>query len=317
MLLDLGEPGGLDLTPWADRVRSVDATYDGVWELPVIGEVDAPSAVLIRPDGHVAWVGRGPGGADRGAHQVVRAAGLRAAAIQFRSAARHPHGDRSELSQLAPHQLRRAATRPRRPALRRTARRCAGGSRRPGGARRAAAARRSRPRRTARGRRGRCRCGSSAARCGDDPGQLLADDASGSACPRRARRGRRWPGTAAALGERARCPGRPGRGCPRGSGSRSGRRPAAAWSGGRRGWCRGSRGPPGANARSRIRSVLTRLMPILTLIRSAGVSRIARAVNGSSSALPPRPRLTRSTPAAGGGDGGPGAGRAARRWSRG
>ena len=54
---NLGEPGGLDLTAWADRVRSVDATYDGVWELPVIGEVDAPSAVLIRPDGHVAWVG--------------------------------------------------------------------------------------------------------------------------------------------------------------------------------------------------------------------------------------------------------------------
>ena len=57
VLLNLGEPGGLDLTAWADRVRSVDATYDGVWELPVIGEVDAPSAVLIRPDGHVAWVG--------------------------------------------------------------------------------------------------------------------------------------------------------------------------------------------------------------------------------------------------------------------
>ncbi|HET8795016.1 MAG TPA: hypothetical protein VFM62_01420 [Arthrobacter sp.] len=26
-------------------------------ELPVLGTVDAPSAVLIRPDGHVAWVG--------------------------------------------------------------------------------------------------------------------------------------------------------------------------------------------------------------------------------------------------------------------
>ena len=43
--------------PWADRVRLVDATYDGAWELPVIGEVDAPAAVLIRPDGYVAWVG--------------------------------------------------------------------------------------------------------------------------------------------------------------------------------------------------------------------------------------------------------------------
>ncbi|CAM5600753.1 hypothetical protein SANTM175S_06598 [Streptomyces antimycoticus] len=52
----------------------------------------------------------------------------------------------------------------------------------------------------------------------------------------------------------------------------------------------------GVKARSRIRSALTRLMPILMLIRSAGVSRIVRAVNGSSSALPPRPRLTSSTP---------------------
>jgi hypothetical protein len=25
--------------------------------LPVIGEVEAPPAVLIRPDGHVAWTG--------------------------------------------------------------------------------------------------------------------------------------------------------------------------------------------------------------------------------------------------------------------
>jgi hypothetical protein len=57
VLLNLGEPGGFDLSPWADRVRSVDATYDGVWELPVLGQVTAPPAVLIRPDGHVAWVG--------------------------------------------------------------------------------------------------------------------------------------------------------------------------------------------------------------------------------------------------------------------
>jgi len=27
--------------------------------LPVLGEVAAPAAVLIRPDGHVAWVGDG------------------------------------------------------------------------------------------------------------------------------------------------------------------------------------------------------------------------------------------------------------------
>ena len=38
-------------------MKRVDATYDGVWELPVLGEVAAPPAVLVRPDGHVAWVG--------------------------------------------------------------------------------------------------------------------------------------------------------------------------------------------------------------------------------------------------------------------
>ncbi|MGH9263144.1 MAG: FAD-dependent monooxygenase [Acidimicrobiales bacterium] len=57
VLLNLGEPGGFDVSPWAGRVRLVDAEHDGVWELPVLGEVDAPPAVLIRPDGHVAWAG--------------------------------------------------------------------------------------------------------------------------------------------------------------------------------------------------------------------------------------------------------------------
>ena len=59
VLLDLGEPGDLDITPWADRVRSIDAEYVGSWELPALGAVTAPAAVLIRPDGHVAWVGDG------------------------------------------------------------------------------------------------------------------------------------------------------------------------------------------------------------------------------------------------------------------
>jgi 3-(3-hydroxy-phenyl)propionate hydroxylase len=59
VLLNLGEPGSLDITPWADRVQLTDATYDGAWELPVLGAVPAPAAVLIRPDGHVAWVGDG------------------------------------------------------------------------------------------------------------------------------------------------------------------------------------------------------------------------------------------------------------------
>jgi 3-(3-hydroxy-phenyl)propionate hydroxylase len=57
VLLNLGEPGGFDVSPWANRVRLVDATHVGVWELPVLGEVAAPPAVLIRPDGHVAWAG--------------------------------------------------------------------------------------------------------------------------------------------------------------------------------------------------------------------------------------------------------------------
>jgi 3-(3-hydroxy-phenyl)propionate hydroxylase len=57
VLLNLGEPGGFDVTPWADRVQLVDAEYAGTWELPAIGTVTAPAAVLIRPDGYVAWVG--------------------------------------------------------------------------------------------------------------------------------------------------------------------------------------------------------------------------------------------------------------------
>ena len=57
LLLNLGEPGSFDITPWADRVQRIDAKYDGAWELPAIGEVPAPTAVLIRPDGYVAYVG--------------------------------------------------------------------------------------------------------------------------------------------------------------------------------------------------------------------------------------------------------------------
>jgi hypothetical protein len=57
VLLNLGDPGGFDITPWADRVQLIDAKYVGTWELPAIGAVTAPTAVLIRPDGYVAWVG--------------------------------------------------------------------------------------------------------------------------------------------------------------------------------------------------------------------------------------------------------------------
>lgn len=59
VLINFSEAGELDIAPWADRIRSIDARYEGAWELPAIGEVVAPAAVLIRPDGHVAWVGNG------------------------------------------------------------------------------------------------------------------------------------------------------------------------------------------------------------------------------------------------------------------
>jgi hypothetical protein len=59
VLLNLGEPWGFDISPWARRVLAVDAQYAGAWELPVLGQVAAPLAVLIRPDGYVAWVGDG------------------------------------------------------------------------------------------------------------------------------------------------------------------------------------------------------------------------------------------------------------------
>ena len=67
-LLNLGEPGGLDSSPWADRVQAIDAKYGHDWELPVLGQVSAPAAVLIRPDGHVAWVGDGT---DSGLHDAL------------------------------------------------------------------------------------------------------------------------------------------------------------------------------------------------------------------------------------------------------
>ena len=59
VLLNLGKPWGFDISPWADRVLAIDAEYGGDWELPALGQVAAPAAVLIRPDGYVAWVGDG------------------------------------------------------------------------------------------------------------------------------------------------------------------------------------------------------------------------------------------------------------------
>ncbi|HEX5852692.1 MAG TPA: FAD-dependent monooxygenase [Solirubrobacteraceae bacterium] len=59
VLLNLGKPDSFDIAPWADRVQLIDAQYDGPWELPGLGTVTAPTAVLIRPDGYVAWVREG------------------------------------------------------------------------------------------------------------------------------------------------------------------------------------------------------------------------------------------------------------------
>jgi hypothetical protein len=56
VLLNLREPSEFDITPWADRVQLINAKFMGTWELPAIGAVLAPTAVLVRPDGYVAWV---------------------------------------------------------------------------------------------------------------------------------------------------------------------------------------------------------------------------------------------------------------------
>jgi hypothetical protein len=55
VLVDL--TGTVRIGGWADRVRLVGASTAGPWDLPVIGTVPAPAAVLIRPDGYVAWAG--------------------------------------------------------------------------------------------------------------------------------------------------------------------------------------------------------------------------------------------------------------------
>ena len=57
VLLNLGEPDCFNGIQWPDRVMLINAKYDGTWELPALGAVTAPTAVLIRPDGYVAWVG--------------------------------------------------------------------------------------------------------------------------------------------------------------------------------------------------------------------------------------------------------------------
>jgi 3-(3-hydroxy-phenyl)propionate hydroxylase len=68
VLLNLGEPGGFDIARWAHRVLAIDSEYAGAWDLPAVGQVAAPEAVLIRPDGYVAWVGNGP---DTGLYEAL------------------------------------------------------------------------------------------------------------------------------------------------------------------------------------------------------------------------------------------------------
>jgi 2-polyprenyl-6-methoxyphenol hydroxylase-like FAD-dependent oxidoreductase len=69
VLVNFDEPGSVDVGRWADRVQAIDAQYDGAWELPVLGAVAPPAAVLVRPDGHVAWVGDGT---DNGLREALR-----------------------------------------------------------------------------------------------------------------------------------------------------------------------------------------------------------------------------------------------------
>ena len=57
VLLNFAAPNRVDIAGWTDRVQSVDAGYAGPWALPASGTGPAPAAVLVRPDGYVAWVG--------------------------------------------------------------------------------------------------------------------------------------------------------------------------------------------------------------------------------------------------------------------
>ena len=58
VLLNLGEPGGFDITPWADRVQLIDAEYVGPWELPVLGAVTAPTC-RVDPARRICRLGGG------------------------------------------------------------------------------------------------------------------------------------------------------------------------------------------------------------------------------------------------------------------
>ena len=57
LLLAFDGDASIDLDEWDGHIRLVRASTDGPWSLPVIGQVAPAPAALVRPDGHVAWVG--------------------------------------------------------------------------------------------------------------------------------------------------------------------------------------------------------------------------------------------------------------------
>lgn len=67
LLLKFKDADGIDIGSWVDRVRVVCAKHAARLVLPVLGAVSEPPAALIRPDGHVAWVGAETDAALRGA----------------------------------------------------------------------------------------------------------------------------------------------------------------------------------------------------------------------------------------------------------
>ena len=59
VLINFAAAVSIEAGHWAERVQLVDAEHRGDWVLPVLGQISAPTGVLIRPDGHVDWVGEG------------------------------------------------------------------------------------------------------------------------------------------------------------------------------------------------------------------------------------------------------------------